>query len=76
MFSMYIGLILVTSHVHSLPIVLCVEDEEQMWPINYPAVAHINHQSMGPCEPQKGRQEENPFDLPRTKLIIQLLLSE
>lgn len=53
---------------------LCVEDEGQMRPFNYPVVAHINHASMGPCEPQKGRRDENPFDLSATKLIIQLLL--
>lgn len=76
MYRMYIGLTLVTSHVHSLPTMLCVEDEGQMRHFNYTVVAHINHVSMGPCKPQKGRRDENPFDLSGTKLIIQLLLSD
>lgn len=60
---------------HGFPTMLCLEDERQMSPFNDP-FAHINHLSIRPCEPQKGRQDENLLDLSRTKLIIQLLLSE
>lgn len=74
MFSMYIGITLVTSHVNSLPIMFFVGADEALF--NYPVLAHINHMSMGPCEAQKGRQDENAFHLSRTKLIIQLLFSE